>query len=201
MKKKEVYINVFLNLLPNFLYLIKKKIILSLLKYHGRNIKGMRYVTIDGYNKITIGNNFFSASGLALSATEGINIGNDVTFGPDVMIFGGNHKTNIPGFKINQIHTGDKLDIIVVENDVWVGARTIILSGVIIGEGSIIGAGSVVTKKMPYYYVCAGNPCKPIKPRFKDRSQLKKHLVEIKSNLTLDMILQQYKEMNLNSYL
>ena len=52
---------------------------------------------------------------------------------------------------------------IVIEDDVWVGAHSIILKGVTIGARSIIGAGSVVTKSIPADCVAAGNPCKVLK--------------------------------------
>ena len=51
---------------------------------------------------------------------------------------------------------------IVIENDVLVGAYTIILKGVHIGARSVIGAGSVVTKDIPADCIAAGNPCKVI---------------------------------------
>ena len=57
---------------------------------------------------------------------------------------------------------------IIVEDDVWIGARTVILSGVRIGQGAIIAAGSVVTKDVEPYSIVAGNPAKLIKYRFED---------------------------------
>jgi putative colanic acid biosynthesis acetyltransferase WcaF len=47
----------------------------------------------------------------------------------------------------------------------WVASKAFVGPGVSIGEGTVIGACSVVTKDMPAWMVCAGNPCKPIKPR------------------------------------
>ena len=58
---------------------------------------------------------------------------------------------------------GTKSAPIEIEDDVWVGAHSIILKGVTIGARSIIGAGSVVTKSIPADCVAAGNPCKVIK--------------------------------------
>ena len=58
---------------------------------------------------------------------------------------------------------GTKAAPIVIEDDVWVGAHSIILKGVTIGARSIIGAGSVVTKSIPTDCVAAGNPCRVIK--------------------------------------
>jgi putative colanic acid biosynthesis acetyltransferase WcaF len=45
----------------------------------------------------------------------------------------------------------------------WIAARSILHMGITIGEGCVIGAGSVVTKDMPPWSVCAGNPCHFIK--------------------------------------
>lgn len=56
-----------------------------------------------------------------------------------------------------------ELSPIVIEDEVWIGARCIIVKGVTIGKGSIIGAGSVVTKNVPPYSLAAGNPAKIIK--------------------------------------
>jgi putative colanic acid biosynthesis acetyltransferase WcaF len=47
----------------------------------------------------------------------------------------------------------------------WVCAEAFIGPGVTIGTGSVIGARSVVTRDMPEWTVCAGNPCKPVKAR------------------------------------
>ena len=58
---------------------------------------------------------------------------------------------------------------IVIGYGAWVAVGAIVLPGVHIGALSVIGAGAVVTKDMPEGMICAGNPCKPIKPRqFRD---------------------------------
>jgi acetyltransferase-like isoleucine patch superfamily enzyme len=55
---------------------------------------------------------------------------------------------------------------IVIGNDVWIGQRAIIMSGVRIGDGSIIGAGSIVTKNVAPYAIVAGNPARFVRFRF-----------------------------------
>lgn len=52
---------------------------------------------------------------------------------------------------------------VTIEDDVWIGAHSIILKGVTIGARTIIGAGSVVTKSIPADCIAAGNPCRVIK--------------------------------------
>lgn len=66
---------------------------------------------------------------------------------------------------------------IVVGNDVWLGARSIILSGVRIGDGAVVGAGSVVTHDVPPYAVVAGNPARLLRYRCNEE-QIRK-LLEI----------------------
>jgi len=53
-----------------------------------------------------------------------------------------------------------------IGNDVWIGARSIILPGVEIGDGAVIGAGAVVTKSVPPYAIVGGVPAKIIKYRY-----------------------------------
>lgn len=57
---------------------------------------------------------------------------------------------------------------IIIEDDVWIGERAIILSGVTIGQGAIIGAGTVVTKNVPPYAIFANG--KIIKYRFDEKT-------------------------------
>lgn len=56
----------------------------------------------------------------------------------------------------------------VIGNDVWIGAKATILTGITIGNGAIIAAGSVVTKDVPSYSIVGGVPAKTIKMRFSD---------------------------------
>lgn len=63
----------------------------------------------------------------------------------------------------------------IIGNDVWLGARAIIKSGVTIADGAVIGAGAVVTKNVGPYEIWAGNPAKLIRKRF-DEVTIKKLL-------------------------
>lgn len=64
---------------------------------------------------------------------------------------------------------------IIVGNDVWIGAKSTLMSGIKIGDGAIIAAGALVTKDVEPYSVVGGNPAKHLKFRFSD-SQIEKLL-------------------------
>ena len=53
-----------------------------------------------------------------------------------------------------------------VGNDVWIGARVMIMGGVHLGNGAVVGAGAIVTKDVPPYAIVAGVPAKIIRYRF-----------------------------------
>lgn len=84
-----------------------------------------------------------------------ISIGKNVTLAPRVHILAHDAST--------KLHLGyTKIAKITIEDNVFIGAGSIILPGVTIGKNSIIGAGSIVTKSIPANVVAAGNPAKVI---------------------------------------
>jgi len=80
-------------------------------------------------------------------------------------------------YNINSNIIGEKVDNekiskgpIIIEDDVWIGSNSVILSGVKIGRGSIIGAGSIVTKDVESYSIVGGNPAKFLRKRFDQKT-------------------------------
>lgn len=93
-----------------------------------------------------------------------VTIGHHVMMGPDVVVISTNHRFDDPTTPmIDQGHAGARE--VVIEDDVWIGTRAIILPGVRVGRGSIIGAGSVVTKDVPSGSVVGGNPARVLRSR------------------------------------
>lgn len=64
---------------------------------------------------------------------------------------------------------------VIVEQDVWIGYASIVLTGVRIGRGSVIAAGSVVTRDVPAYSIVAGVPARVIGSRFSNESDVERH--------------------------
>jgi len=122
-----------------------------------------------------IGDNVFIGGNCHISVHTSLKIEDGVTVGPELIIMGGDHNFNEIGKRLYQVKS-DGINLpIVIEKDVWIGARVTILKGVTIREGAVIGAGSVVTKKVPPYTISVGNPARAIKKRFSDE-ELKLHL-------------------------
>jgi len=87
-------------------------------------------------------------------------------------LLGGEHSyKNISTYPFKEFFSKENVNTytkgpIIIEDDVWIGEDTLILSGITVGRGSIIGAKSIVTKNIPPYAIYAGN--KVIKYRFED---------------------------------
>lgn len=93
-----------------------------------------------------------------------ITIGNHCLISQNVTIVCTNHKFD-KGLRIDEQPWSLEDNYVDIRDDVWIGANSVILPGVIINKGAIIGAGSVVTKDVPEYAIVAGNPARVIKYR------------------------------------
>jgi acetyltransferase-like isoleucine patch superfamily enzyme len=113
---------------------------------------------------VAIGNKTDIGCNVILSSGGGIEIGNSVLIAGNCYIGGGRYvcdRTDIPMMQQGVYTKGP----VVIEDDVWLGAGSVVLDGVKVGKGSIVGAGAVVTKDLPPYAIAAGVPAKIIKMR------------------------------------
>lgn len=108
---------------------------------------------------IRIGDNV-GVSGCTISAAKSITIGKHVLLGSGCLI------TDSDAHPVDPVERnqggGGVAKAVVIEDDVFIGARAIILKGVTLGRGSVIGAGAVVAKSVPPYSIAVGNPAKVI---------------------------------------
>lgn len=127
-----------------------------------RNIAGSIFVNKGATLKI--GNNV-GISSACLRCNESIEIHDNVKIGADCVILDTNsHSLNYLDRREVQKDRENTVNApIVIEEDVLIGARSIILKGVRIGARSVIGSGSVVSKDIPSDCIAAGNPCKVIR--------------------------------------
>lgn len=114
---------------------------------------------------IIIGNNTHLGEGCHISAITKIIIGNNVLIGRRISIIDNSHGESSledftkPPAKRKLYSKGP----IIIEDNVWIGDKATILSGVTIGANSIIGANSVVNKNVPANSIVGGVPAKLIK--------------------------------------
>lgn len=124
-----------------------------------RNLKGG--ICINPNAELIIGNNV-GISASSLRVRNSIKIGDRVTIGADCILL------DSDGHSLDYRCRGTVNDIpiskpIIIEDDVLIGARTIVLKGVTIGARSVIGSGSVVVHDIPADCIAAGNPCRIIR--------------------------------------
>ena len=126
-------------------------------------------------NKVSAGKNSYGCIDALFDGNDNNNlfIGNYVSIANDVLfIISSDHNyKNISTFPFKaKCIDGEKEALskgdIVVGDDVWIGTRSIILSGVTINQGAVVAAGSIVTKDVPPYAIVGGNPAQVIKYRF-----------------------------------
>lgn len=127
-----------------------------------------------GYN-IHIGDDTFIGANCTIEDAADIAIGSRVHIGKNVMFCGTDEPVQRKGSQ-SELTAG----AIIVEDEVHIGAGTIIMPHRVIGKGASVAAGSVVTRNIPAYTVAAGNPCRVIKqlPR-SDSPEQKRHSREL----------------------
>lgn len=127
-----------------------------------RNIRAA--IELEKDATLKIGNNT-GLSSTCIRIYSSCIIGNNVKIGADTIILDSDaHALN---YLKRRNGNSDRPNAIkrpiIIENDVLIGTRCIILKGVTIGARTIIGSGSVVTKSIPSDCIAAGNPCRIIK--------------------------------------
>ena len=130
-------------------------------------------VTENDKAAIVIGDNVFIGSNTVLDCATRIEIEDDVLVSYECLLLDSNNHSNdasvrrndLPDVKYGRAYNWEAIPSapIRIRRGVWIGARSIILKGVTIGEGAIVGAGSVVTKDVEAYTVAAGNPARLVK--------------------------------------
>lgn len=120
-------------------------------------------VLLIGNGRLTIGARSTVGYACVFGCADRIDIGNDVMISASCYVTDLDHTFASVGVPIAE--QGVQTAAVVIEDDVWVGAHSIVLRGVRIGRGAVIGANSVVTRDVPAYTIAAGSPARVIKHR------------------------------------
>lgn len=133
--------------------------------YHINMHSGVKLFADKPGAAIRIGDNT-RIHGTCVHAHELIEIGSNCLIAANCQIFDAHgHDVSFSDVQ-NRIHTRGESSPIKIEDNVWVGANSLILPGVTIGHGSIIAANSVVNKYVPPMVIAGGNPIRVIKDQY-----------------------------------
>ena len=158
---------------------IKRKITLIKTKKRWRKRNAHNFTCVNSvfdHNLVEVGNYTYGTINISSSRSlSRVIIGNYCSIADSVLfIINNEHNLNtistypfasrIIGEGPEALSKGD----IIVEDDVWIGNRAIIMSGIRIGQGAVIAAGAVVTKDVPEYAIIGGVPATIIRKRFSD---------------------------------
>lgn len=136
----------------------------------GRNFTTGQYCRIEAGSRhdrktkrLIIGHDVQINDSCHIAAMESIKIGNNVLIASQVFITDHDHG----GISKAELMVAPKdrslvTSPVVIEDNVWIGEKVVILKGVHIGEGAVIGAGAIVTHDIPPYSVAVGIPARVI---------------------------------------
>ncbi|MDG3064867.1 acyltransferase [Thauera mechernichensis] len=111
---------------------------------------------------ITIGSDS-GLSGVVICAANSVKIGKECLFGADVLVADNDfHPIESAGRRFAK-HDSIESAPVVIEDNVFIGTRSIVLKGVTIGSNSVIGAGSIVVSDIPPGVIAVGVPARVLR--------------------------------------
>lgn len=132
----------------------------------GSDFSAMRNCLLRAENgSLAIGDRVALNVNVAIDASIGgtITVGNDVLFGPNVVVRASDHVYADAERPIRQQgHSGGEIHL---ADDVWLAASVVVTTGVTVGRGAVVAAGAVVTKDVEPWTVVAGVPAQPVAVR------------------------------------
>lgn len=141
------------------------KIRLYRLQYRAYHVHPTSYLARGSHLHPSLVMGAFGYIGPGAEIPSGVRMGKYVMVGPSFLITGNDHRFDVPGRAI--IFSGRPEPMTTeIEDDVWIGARVILMRGVNIGRGAVVAAGAVVTRHVEPYAIVAGVPARELRKRF-----------------------------------
>jgi virginiamycin A acetyltransferase len=120
---------------------------------------------VGGMGAVIIGEGSYVNSGTVIYTGNGVRIGRGVLIAANCTFAPTNHEFSRADIPIAKQGFQKDRGGIIVEDDVWIGANTVVLDGAVIRKGAVVGAGSIVRGELASNTVYAGNPLREIRVR------------------------------------
>ena len=124
----------------------------------GKNVVIKHNVRIKNAWKLSIGDNSWLGEGAWIENLEHVEIGKNCCISQNAMLLTGNHDYTVSDFRF-------RLEKVILEDGVWIGAHSVVCPGVICKSHSILTVNSVATKHMEGWCIYSGNPATYIRKR------------------------------------
>jgi acetyltransferase-like isoleucine patch superfamily enzyme len=115
-----------------------------------------------GEGDVRIGPRCVLNSGVVIYTGNGVTLGADVLLAANVVLAPTNHAFSLPDVPIRQQGFQPSRGGIMIEDDVWIGAGSILLDGAVVRRGAVVGANSVVRAEVAAYSISVGNPLRAV---------------------------------------
>lgn len=151
------------NILDRLIYRYKQyknNLLLTQFKQCGKRVLLRQPVVMESIENISLGDDVSIAQFVHCWGQGGITIGNRVMIGSHSAISSATHD-----YEAENMYNSLVLAPVQIGDDVWIGAHSMIMPGVRIGNGAVIGAGSIVTKDVPDRAIVLGTPAQLFKMR------------------------------------
>jgi maltose O-acetyltransferase len=131
------------------------------MKRCGRNFQVASRVTLVGLQHVSVGDDVYLAPGVALLASCGVTLEDEVMLAYHVVVVDGNHTAIDGSYRFGR---RDEAPVL-IRRGAWVAANSTVLPGVTIGRGAVVGANSAVSRDVPDGAAVGGVPARPIRTR------------------------------------
>jgi acetyltransferase-like isoleucine patch superfamily enzyme len=131
----------------------------------GRNVRVYEVMLINpfqGFRHLSIGHDTAIGAGTVIDLTGRVAIGSHTAVGPGCMLLTHSDPGSRIGSRLCRIYPRTIADTRIGDH-VWLGAQTLVLGGVEIGDGAVVGAGSLVTRTVPKGMLAVGRPAAPVR--------------------------------------
>jgi virginiamycin A acetyltransferase len=115
-----------------------------------------------GHGDFELGENSYVNSGTVIYTGNGIRIGNNALIAANCTFAPTNHEYRLRDKLIREQGFMASKGGIIIEDDVWIGANSVVLDGAIVRQGAVIGAGSIIRGELDAYGIYVGNPIEKI---------------------------------------